>query len=321
MNDFLNEYSRLCADSSRVDNFIKTGKDGTRIFNVLNTNIKTLKTLGEYIETAYLLAPYNSVDKQKLKKVTEFNFKSIYNKSDQRANIRSDIVIKAKNKFGGFDNAFVILILYLLLLDTGNGASTTVIRTRNFINSIPIFLKRKLYDYAKEIAASKPFLNDNIYLELVVYYGDAGVYREFIEFIKDNYSNEEEICKNFITEANKTSSPISKRLQNFQQSALKYDALYAVIFYSLDQFVRKSKMKGFRTGKKIINADVFLFEYLEFFNDIFDEKLDWLGTVRQGDSIDTLCDFIKKDLNSTECDEIHGCICSAFDLFVPVDSD
>lgn len=56
MNDFLNEYNRLCTDPSRVDNFRKTGEKGVRIFNVLNTNIKTLKTVGEYIDTIYSLS-------------------------------------------------------------------------------------------------------------------------------------------------------------------------------------------------------------------------------------------------------------------------
>ena len=321
MNDFINEYNRLCATPSRVENFKKTGEDGIRIFNVLNTNIKTLKTVGEYIETVYPLTVYNANHKQKIRRLREFNFRSIDNHSEPRAIIRSDIILKAGNKFGGYDSAFLTLILYFLLLDTENGTSTTVIRTRNFINDIPTFLKRNLYTYARDIAISGPFLNDNIYQELVVYYGDPLVYREFIKYIQDNYPDEATICNTFITEANNPNSPITKRLDNFQRSALKKDALYAIIFYSLDQYVRKTKMKGLRTGKKIINADTFLLEYLEFFNDIFDGQIAWLGRLRRGDNIDVLSAFIVNDLSSSERDEIHHCICTAFDLFIPEDSD
>ena len=80
-------------------------------------------------------------------------------------------------------------------------------------------------------------------------------------------------------------------------------------------------MKGLRTGKKIINADTFLLEYLEFFNDIFDGQIAWLGRLRRGDNIDVLSAFIVNDLSSSERDEIHHCICTAFDLFIPEDSD
>ncbi len=319
MNDFLNEYNRLCADPSRVDNFRKTGEDGIRIFNVLNTNIKTLKTVGEYIDTIYSLTTYNADHKQKIRRLKEFNFRSLDNHSDPRAIIRSDIVINAGRKFSGYDSAFVTLILYLLLLDTGNGSSTTVVRTRNFINDIPTFLKRKLYGYAKQIAVSGPFLNDNIYQEIVVYYGDTRLYKEFIEFVRDNYPDEEAISNLFVNEAAKPNSPISKRLDNFQRSALKKDALYAIIFYSLDQFVRESKMKGLRTGKKIRSADEFLIDYLEYFNSIFDGQIAWLGRLDRGDTIESLKSFISVDLTPDQREEIHKCVCNAFDLFVPAE--
>jgi|GEM_PF-6106767 len=317
MNDFLNEYNRLCADPSRVDNFRKTGEDGIRIFNVLNTNIKTLKTVGEYIDTLYPLTTYNADHKQKIRRLKEFNFRSLDNHSDPRAIIRSDIVICAGRKFSGYDSAFVTLILYLLLLDTGNGSSTTVVRTRDFINDIPTFLKRKLYGYAKQIAVSGPFLNDNIYQEIVVFYGDTRVYKEFIDFVRDYYPDEEAISNLFVSEAAKSNSPISKRLDNFQRSALKKDALYAIIFYSLDQFVRESKMKGLRTGKRIRNADEFLIEYLDYFNNIFDGQIAWLGRLDRGDTIESLKSFINVDLTPDQREEIHKCICNAFDLFVP----
>ena len=317
MNDFLNEYNRLCTDPSRVDNFRKTGEKGVRIFNVLNTNIKTLKTVGEYIDTIYSLTTYNAAHKQKIKRLKEFNFRSLDNHSDPRAIVRSEIVIDAGRKFCGYDSAFVTLILYLLLLDTGNGSSTTVVRTRNFINDIPTFLKRKLYGYAKQIAASGPFLNDNIYQEIVVYYGDTRVYKEFIEFVRDNYPDEEAISKLFVNEAAKSNSPITKRLDNFQRSALKKDALYAIIFYSLDQFVRESKMKGLRTGKKIRSADEFLIDYLEYFNSIFFFFFAWLGRLDRGDTIESLKSFISVDLTRDQREEIQRCVCNAFDLFVP----
>lgn len=320
MNDFTNEYSRLCASPIRAENFIKTGEGGTRIFNVLNTNIKTLETVGEYIDTVYSLTAYDMDHKQKIKRLKDFNFRSIDNHDDPRATTRSDVIKKAGKKFGGYNSAFVTLLLYLLLLDTGAGTlSTAGIRTRDFINDIPIFLKRELYVFAKQIAVSGPFLNDNIYQELVVYYGDNKVYKQFIDFVKDNYPNTGVICEVFLREFSNADSPISKRLANFQKSSLKKDALYAIIFYSLDQFVRINKMNGLRTGKTTKDSDVFLSEYFDFFNDIFDGQLSWLGNLRTGDSVESLKSFIEVDLLPAEREELQQCICNAFNLIVPAE--
>ena len=49
--EYEKEYQSLLLDSSRMKKFITTGKEGRRIFTVLNSNIKTLKILGEYIHT------------------------------------------------------------------------------------------------------------------------------------------------------------------------------------------------------------------------------------------------------------------------------
>lgn len=321
MNDFINEYAKLCGDLSRVANFKKTGKDGIRIFNILNTNIKTLKTVGEYIDTVYSLTSYSAEHKQKIRRLKEFNFRSLENHSDPRAITRSDIVIKTGRNFAGYDSAFVTLLLYLLLLDTGSGPSITAIRTRNFIRDIPTFLKRNLYEYARQIAISKSFLNDNIYQEMVVYYGDPAVYKEFIKFVQDFYPDEVTICSVFINAVKDPDSPISQRLANFQESALKKDALYAIIYYSLDQFVCESKMKGLRTGKKIKSANQFLMEYLDYFNNIFEGEIQWLGRVRQRDTIESLKTFINVDLTSDQREEIYRCLCTAFQLFVPEDTN
>ena len=51
---YLQEYNDFKNDTSRIQLFKSSGeKDGTRIFTVLNSNIKALKTVGEYIETMY----------------------------------------------------------------------------------------------------------------------------------------------------------------------------------------------------------------------------------------------------------------------------
>lgn len=317
MNDFYNEYARLCADSARAEAFRKTGEDGTRIFNILNSNIKALKTVGEYIDTMYSLTAYSAAHKQKIQRVKEFNFRSLDNHSDVRAITRSDIVMLAGKNFGGYDSAFVTLLLYILLLDVGNGKSVTVIRTSKFLNDLPNFLKRNLYTYAMQIANSDPLLNGNIYQEVVVYYGDLKVYKEFLAYISDLYPDEAAISALFRRETADVNSPISKRLHNFQRSALKKDALYAVIFYSLDQYVRRCRMRGFRTGRKVCDAGEFLSGFFDYFDKMFEGALFWLGKIAAGDGIDTLKDFIQTDLNQCQREELYRCIMSAFDLGIP----
>lgn len=318
---YIAEYATLSGDSSRIDMFRASGKDGRRIFTVLNSNIKSLQTVGEYINTMYTQTSYNANYKQMNERVRAFNFRSLENRTDARAITRSDIVMDAGTRFGGYDHAFVTLLLYLLLLDVGANDSETVANAREFIDSLPIFIKRRLFEYARQIAQADRggFPNDNVYLEMVVLYGDIDLYREFIQHIKDNYPDEQQITQLFVAEAAIDTSPISKRIKNFQSSALKKDALYTIIFYSLDQYIRKCKMKGFRTGNKIVDAEVFLFGFFDFFNDAFDGSLRWLGKINAGENIETLKNFVTTVLTIDQKEELFTCICNAFDLQVPED--
>lgn len=314
MSDYVNEYNALKADTSRIESFRASGEDGIRIFNVLNSNIKALKTVGEYIDTMYSQTTYNAIHKQKNNRVKEFNFRSLDNHADARAITRSDIVIAAGTKFGGYDSGFVTLLLYILLLDVGSGKSVTVTRTNEFLNELPVFIKRNLYSYARKIVASGSLLTDNIYQEIVVLYGDKPLYKAFLEFTKDYYPDETKITELFVQEAADLNSPITKRMDNFQRSALKKDALYAVIFYSLDQYIRKCKMRGLKSGKRIVSAEGFLLGYLDYFNDIFEGSLGWLGKILGGDDINTLRNFLLNDLSEDQRKELYTCIKNAFGL-------
>ena len=317
---YATEYHTLSLDSHRVEMFRASGKDGRRIFTVLNSNIKSLQTVGEYINTMYSQTTYNATYKQMYERVREFNFRSLENHTDTRAITRSDIVIATGNRFGGYNHAFVTLILYLLLLDVGDNNSETVENAKEFIDSLPIFIKRRLFGYARQIALAErgAFPNDNVYLEMVVLYGDTVLYQEFVQHIKDNYPDEAAITSLFVAEAAIDTSPISKRIKNFQSSALKKDALYTIIFYALDQYVRKCKMKGLRTGKKIVDAEAFLMDFLDFFNNAFAGSLRWLGKINVGEDIETLKDFIATTLTADQKDEIFTCVQNAFGLKIPM---
>ncbi len=316
---YVTEYNALSLDNHRVEMFRASGKDGRRIFTVLNSNIKSLQTVGEYINTMYSQTTYNATYKQMNERVRAFNFRSLENRADARAITRSDIVMTAGTQFGGYDHAFVTLLLYLLLLDVGDNDSETVANAKGFISSLPIFIKRRLFSYARQIALAErgAFPNDNVYLEMVVLYGDLELYHEFIQHIKDNYPDEAAITNLFVTEAAVDTSPISKRIKNFQSSALKKDALYTIIFYALDQYVRKCKMKGLRTGKKIIEAESFLLGFLDYFNDAFAGSLRWLGKINGAEDIETLKDFIITSLTTAQKEEIYTCIQNAFGLQIP----
>lgn len=316
---YATEYDALSHDSHRVEMFKASGKDGRRIFTVLNSNIKSLQTVGEYINTMYFQTTYNATYKQMNERVRAFNFRSLENRTDARAITRSDIVMTAGTQFGGYDHAFVTLLLYLLLLDVGDNNSETVDNATEFIASLPIFIKRRLFSYARQIALAErgAFPNDNVYLEMVVLYGDVELYQEFIQHIKENYPDETAITDLFVTEAADETSPISRRIKNFQSSALKKDALYTIIFYALDQYVRKCKMKGLRTGKKIIDAEKFLLGFLDYFNDAFAGYLRWLGKINGGEDMETLKNFIISDLSTVQKEEIYTCIQNAFELQIP----
>lgn len=317
---YATEYNTLSLDNHRVEMFRASGKDGRRIFTVLNSNIKSLQTVGEYINTMYSQTTYTPTYKQMNERVRAFNFRSLENHADARAITRSDIVMAAGAQFGGYDHAFVTLLLYLLLLDVGDNNSETVTNAKEFIDSLPVFIKRRLFGYARQIALAErgAFPNDNVYLEMVVLYGDTTLYQEFIQHIKENYPNEVAITNLFVTEAAIDTSPISKRIKNFQSSALKKDALYTIIFYALDQFVRKCKMKGLRTGKKIIDAEEFLMGFFDYFNDAFAGSLRWLGKINAGEDIDTLKDFVATVLTVDQKEEIFTCIRNAFGMHVPI---
>lgn len=316
---YATEYHTLSLDSHRVDMFKSTGKEGRRVFTILNTNIKSLQTVGEYINTMYTQTTYNATYKQMNERVRAFNFRSLENRTDARAITRSDIVMAAGTNFGSYDHAFVTLILYLLLLDVGVNASETVENAKEFIGSLPIFIKRRLFEYARQIALAErgAFPNDNVYLEMVVLYGDMALYQEFIQHIKNNYPDEAAITNLFVAEAAVDTSPISKRIKNFQSSALKKDALYTIIFYALDQYVRKCKMTGLRTGKKTIDAESFLIGFFDFFNDAFAGSLRWLGKINAREDIDTLKDFVASSLNTAQKEELFTCVRNAFGLELP----
>lgn len=317
---YLQEYNDLKNDTSRIKLFKSSGeKDGTRIFTVLNSNIKALKTVGEYIETMYSVEKYDSAQKQKTMRVKSFNFRSLDNHSDQRAITRSKLIMAAGKKFNGYDNAFVSLLLYILLLDTGNGQSEVVRNAKLFIDSLPIFIKRRIYEFARNIAANDSFLTNNIYQQLVVLYGDKQLYEAFIEYIYEQYPDEKTITDLFDQECEDKNSPIVQRLDNFQRSALKKDGLYTVIYYALDQYVKTQKMRGFRTGNKIVNGKSFLFGFLDYFDDIFEGSFTWLGKMASGEDIENLKEFIEKGLTPDQSNEIVISIQNAFDLKLPVE--
>lgn len=317
---YATEYHTLSLDRHRVDKFTSTGKGGRRIFTVLNSNIKSLQTVGEYIHTMYSQTAYSAIYKKMNERVRAFNFRSLENHTDTRAITRSDIVIATGSRFGGYDHAFVTLILYLLLLDVGADHSEAVKNAKEFIDNLPIFIKRRSFDYARQIASAErgAFPSDNIYLELVVLYGDIVLYQEFIQHMKDNYPDEAEITNLFVAEAAIGTSPISIRIKKFQPSALKKDALYTIIFYALDQYVRKCKLKGLRTGKKIVDAEAFLVDFLDFLDDAFEGSLKWLGRIKAGEDIETIKDFIATTLTADQRDEIFTCIQNAFGLRIPM---
>lgn len=315
---YITEYEKLKLDASRIRLFKSSGeKDGTRIFSVLNSNIKTLKTFGEYINTTYGLTNYDINHKQKIARVRAFNFRSLDNHSDARAITRSDIVIAAGVKFGGYDNAFVTLLLYILLLDVGDNEDVVALNAKTFLNNLPVFIKRRLFEYARQIAQSDSFPIDNLYQQIVVLYGDQVLYKEFLTYISENYPDEAIIKNLFEKEAVDPDSPIAKRIKNLQPSALKNDALYTIIFYSLDQYVRKCKMQGLRTGKTILNAEDFFRGFLIYFDDIFSGSLTCLGKMNAGENIDTLQDFISNSLTEEQRNEIYKCIENAFELQIP----
>lgn len=317
---YITEYQALSHDNHRVEMFKASGKEGRRIFSVLNSNIKSLQTVGGYINTMYSQTVYDATYKQMNERVRAFNFRSLENHTDVRAITRSDIVIAANNQFGGFDHAFVTLLLYILLLDVGENNSETAENAKEFINNLPVFIQRRLFDYARQIALTErgAFPNDNVYLEMVVLYGDETLFQEFIQYTKENYPDEVTITNLFVAEAAIATSPIGKRIKNFQSSALKKDALYTIIFYALDQYVRKCKMKGLRTGKRIIDAEDFLMNFLDFFNDVFAGSLSWLGKINAGEDIETLKDFISMTLTVNQKEEIFTSIQNAFGLQVPI---
>lgn len=318
--DYIQEYNDLKSNASRIQLFKSSGeKDGTRIFTVLNSNIKALKTVGEYIETMYPVTKYDSALKQKTMRVKSFNFRSLDNHNDQRAITRSDLIIAAGRKFNGYDNAFVSLLLYILLLDTGNGQSEVVRNADLFIDSLPIFIKRRIYEFARNIAANNSFLTNNIYQQLVVLYGDKQLYEAFIEYIYEQYPDEKTITDLFDRESKVKNSPIVQRLDNFQRSALKKDGLYTVIYYALDQYVKTQKMRGVRTGNKIVDGKSFLFGFLDYFDDIFEGSFTWLGKMAPGEDMENLKDFIENDLTVDQSNEIVISIQNAFDLMLPVE--
>ena len=317
MSNYAKEYADLKRDPVRSEAFKASGENGTRIFPVLNSNIKTMKTVGEYIDTMYSQTVYNSLHKQKNRRVREFNFRSLDNHSDPKAITRSDIVMAAGRRFGGYDSAFVTLLLYVLLLDTGSGKSPSALRTEAFIRDLPVFIKRDLYACAKEIVASDALLTDNIYQEIVVLYGDQALYQGFLSHIRENYPGKDVITELFVREAAIAGSPIARRMHNFQRSALKKEALYAVIFYCLDQYVRKCRMRGLRTGRKIIRAEDFFTGFLDYFDDRFDGDLTWLGRVGPGEDTETLKRFILDQLSDDQRDELYICIQHAFCLQLP----
>ena len=319
---YVTEYDKLKLDAPRIELFKSTSAEsGTRIFNVLNSNLKSLETVGKYIDTMYVRTSYDKDDKQKNKRVMAFNFRSLENRTDARAITRSDIVRAAKAEFGDYNNAFVILLLYILLLDVGDNEDVVVTDAKTFLNSLPIFIKRRLFEYARQIALSGPFPSDNLYQQIVVLYGDQELYKEFLAFVSEEYPDEAKIKALFEKEAADPNSPIAKRIKNFQPSALKKDALYTIIFYSLDQYVRKSRMRGLRTGKTIVNAEDFFRGFLTYFDDIFAGSLTWLGKMNAGDNIDTLQDFISNTLTEEQRDEMYKCIENAFELQIPEEKE
>lgn len=150
-------------------------------------------------------------------------------------------------------------------------------------------------------------------------YGDKQLYEAFIEYIYEQYPDEKTITDLFDRESKVKTSPIVQRLDNLQRSALKKDGLYTVIYYALDQYVKTQKMRGLRTGNKIVDGKSFLFGFLDYFDDIFEGSFTWLGKMASGEDMENLKDFIENDLTVDQSNEIVISIQNAFHLMLPVE--
>jgi len=238
-----NELKLFNENSIRKENFTSTSRtSGKRTFPFFNTNVKTLQTLCSYLADMYKISSYPE-DKagkddvhQKNSIVEEFNFRSISNHDNQQAICRSNIILKAVDHFGRMDHSFVQFLLYLLLLSI-DGEKNIKTCAEDFLYRIPKLIKRNIYPLVDEILDNKTFVSNNILQDLVILYGDDKLFDAFVKDITDFYPDQQKMTNTFVQEYNKPGSCLSQRIKNIQLSALKKEAYFICLFFSLNEFV------------------------------------------------------------------------------------
>lgn len=325
MSAYPAEYELLKHDTERTRKFVTSSrKNGIRSFPVFNTNIKTLATLCNYIEFMYPFDTYPETESekqevhQKASVVKECGFKSMNQDTNPRAVVRSDILAAAWRRYRDYDHAFVVLLVYILLLDMGGVHPYGVAeRAREILRAVPKYIRREIFRSVRQIAASQALTTNNIYQQLIVLYGDRGLFYSFIEFIEENYPNEEKICSLFREELADGTSPIANRVKTSQLSSFKKEAYYLALFYALDEYVSRCKLNGLRSGRTTVNAKDFLFGFLDGLEELCQDSYAWLGKVEDGQDMEDLKEFIEDELTGDQREEIYRCIAGAFALEPP----
>ena len=310
------EYNHLKNDSDRCKVFQTTGNQKRRIFTVLNTNIKTIETIGDYINEAQTTTTYNLQSHKHMKeRLRVFNF-HCWNNKTLKAQLRTQIVEKARMHFTGNEHMFVKIIVFLLLL--GMEEERFIPNINQFLSSIPKCIKRNLYTHLQNIDPNKsgPLNVDNIYMQLIITYGDEKLYSCFLTHITSNFPDTNAICSLLSRESQTPSSPVAKRIKTHQASSFKKEAWWIWVYYALQQYIQKRKMQGFRTGKSAAKPQAFLLGYVDYLEESFDDLLDLMGGT-DGTTLEDLKAFLVNDLTPTERTELSRSICFGFDISFP----
>lgn len=318
---FVEEYERLKLDNDRKNAFASSSRErGRRTCSVFNTNIKTLGTYSKYIHNMYGITAYPTDDAgrndvhQKSSIVKEFNFRSIDNHDDNRAMTRSDIIIKAYNTFGDYDNAFVIITLYILLLGEKKD-SVTLQKVLDFWEYIPRRIKRNLNMYVHNIYTNGDYDANNFYQNLVMLYGDEELFNSYIDYLYDNEYNAEEINVVILDEYNDTTTPIGKRISNFQKSSIKKEAYYLFLYFCMKEACIEMKFKYLADCKEFDEGIRFFKNVLVYMDKEPDMNWGYFGKIDQGQNLEMYKQFLD-DLTVSEKDEFIICFSNAFNISI-----
>lgn len=245
IDEFKNRLSSIEASEEETKSFTSTAiqaDNKKRVYNLLNTNIKTINTYSKYLKDI----EDNPLEDhhQKYAILRQLNVyrdidDSLSSDEIQRFDVRKSILLKAYSRFPEKSSFIRTFITFLLALKSGYNLFDG---TEYLLDSLPDSLISSYDNYLKQVINDPNVDITNPVFGLYVVYSDPELFDLYVDLFSENNSLFSSAIIPYVNNA-----LLQKRITNCQKSALRTESL----LFSLYLLISGLEIDGFDYDKVI----------------------------------------------------------------------